>query len=236
MTAAYRDTDGIRIKGRRILVDVERGRTEKGWKPTRLGGGRGGRQTSGKSQAKEEVQSSYRAPRREHSERDSSRPANGHSGGAREGYPRDRTGPRPERSERGDRPDRVDRIDRGDRDRSERRSSQMPRNFDSPQSNDRYAAERSRQGRQGIGFERPPDTRAGSSRSYQDSPIGFAPASQPALDPRARQPPTTYTSTPLSSAPSAPWLANSGTSAPSSGRERPAYEDDRDRDYKRRRY
>ncbi|KXJ97678.1 U1 small nuclear ribonucleo protein of 70kDa MW N terminal-domain-containing protein [Microdochium bolleyi] len=35
--------DGIRIKDRRIKVDVERGRTVKGWKPRRFGGGLGGR-------------------------------------------------------------------------------------------------------------------------------------------------------------------------------------------------
>ncbi|THC92236.1 hypothetical protein EYZ11_008297 [Aspergillus tanneri] len=35
--------DGIRIKDRRVLVDVERGRTVKGWKPRRFGGGLGGR-------------------------------------------------------------------------------------------------------------------------------------------------------------------------------------------------
>ncbi|KAJ6119951.1 hypothetical protein N7523_004231 [Penicillium sp. IBT 18751x] len=43
MKAAYKETDGIRIKDRRVLVDVERGRTTKGWKPRRLGGGLGGR-------------------------------------------------------------------------------------------------------------------------------------------------------------------------------------------------
>jgi len=42
-SAAYKETDGIRIKDRRVLVDVERGRTVKGWKPRRLGGGLGGR-------------------------------------------------------------------------------------------------------------------------------------------------------------------------------------------------
>ncbi|EXF81992.1 U1 small nuclear ribonucleoprotein [Colletotrichum fioriniae PJ7] len=35
--------DGIRIKDRRIKVDVERGRTVKGWVPRRFGGGLGGR-------------------------------------------------------------------------------------------------------------------------------------------------------------------------------------------------
>lgn len=43
MKAAYKETDGLRIKDRRVLVDVERGRTVKGWKPRRLGGGLGGR-------------------------------------------------------------------------------------------------------------------------------------------------------------------------------------------------
>ncbi|KAK2074354.1 hypothetical protein P8C59_008568 [Phyllachora maydis] len=43
MRAALDGTDGIRIKDRRIKVDVERGRTVKGWKPRRLGGGLGGR-------------------------------------------------------------------------------------------------------------------------------------------------------------------------------------------------
>ncbi|KAL8857530.1 MAG: hypothetical protein Q9178_005858 [Gyalolechia marmorata] len=43
MKEAYKATDGITIKGRKILVDVERGRTVKGWRPRRLGGGLGGR-------------------------------------------------------------------------------------------------------------------------------------------------------------------------------------------------
>ncbi|OBT88934.1 hypothetical protein VE02_02848 [Pseudogymnoascus sp. 03VT05] len=43
MRAALDGCDGIRIKERRIKVDVERGRTVKGWKPRRFGGGLGGR-------------------------------------------------------------------------------------------------------------------------------------------------------------------------------------------------
>ncbi|KAH7162366.1 U1 small nuclear ribonucleoprotein of 70kDa MW N terminal-domain-containing protein [Dactylonectria estremocensis] len=43
MRAALDSCDGLRIKDRRIKVDVERGRTVKGWKPRRLGGGLGGR-------------------------------------------------------------------------------------------------------------------------------------------------------------------------------------------------
>lgn len=42
-TAAYKDAEGLVILGKKILVDVERGRTVRGWKPRRLGGGLGGR-------------------------------------------------------------------------------------------------------------------------------------------------------------------------------------------------
>ncbi|OMJ79130.1 hypothetical protein SteCoe_20921 [Stentor coeruleus] len=38
---AYKLADGKKIDGRKILVDYERGRTTKGWKPRRLGGGKG---------------------------------------------------------------------------------------------------------------------------------------------------------------------------------------------------
>lgn len=47
LTAAYKDADGIKLDGRRIVVDVERGRTVKGWKPRRLGGGLGGTRIGG---------------------------------------------------------------------------------------------------------------------------------------------------------------------------------------------
>jgi len=42
---AYKQSDGKKIDGRRVLVDVERGRTVKGWRPRRLGGGLGGSRT-----------------------------------------------------------------------------------------------------------------------------------------------------------------------------------------------
>ncbi|GIL87042.1 hypothetical protein Vretimale_14182 [Volvox reticuliferus] len=41
MKEAYKAADGKKIEGRRILVDVERGRTVENWKPRRLGGGLG---------------------------------------------------------------------------------------------------------------------------------------------------------------------------------------------------
>lgn len=49
MKTAYKQADGQKIDERRIVVDVERGRTVKGWKPRRLGGGLGGTRLGGKS-------------------------------------------------------------------------------------------------------------------------------------------------------------------------------------------
>lgn len=36
-SAAYKHADGKKIDGRRVLVDVERARTVKGWLPRKLG-------------------------------------------------------------------------------------------------------------------------------------------------------------------------------------------------------
>lgn len=41
MKTAYKQADGRKIDGRRVLVDVERGRTVPNWRPRRLGGGLG---------------------------------------------------------------------------------------------------------------------------------------------------------------------------------------------------
>lgn len=37
ISAAYKHADGKKIDGKRVLVDVERARTVKGWLPRRLG-------------------------------------------------------------------------------------------------------------------------------------------------------------------------------------------------------
>ncbi|KAF7272530.1 small ribonucleoprotein particle U1 subunit 70K [Rhynchophorus ferrugineus] len=47
MHSAYKHADGKKIDGKRVLVDVERGRTVKGWLPRRLGGGLGGTRRGG---------------------------------------------------------------------------------------------------------------------------------------------------------------------------------------------
>lgn len=48
MKRAYRAADGMRIEGRDIVVDVERGHTVPAWLPRRLGGGLGGTRLGGK--------------------------------------------------------------------------------------------------------------------------------------------------------------------------------------------
>ena len=50
MHAAYKYADGKKIDGRRVLVDVERGRTTAGWLPRKLGGGLGGTRRGGPEQ------------------------------------------------------------------------------------------------------------------------------------------------------------------------------------------
>lgn len=37
ISAAYKHADGKKIDGRRVVVDIERGRTVTGWLPRRLG-------------------------------------------------------------------------------------------------------------------------------------------------------------------------------------------------------
>lgn len=45
--AAYKQADGRKIDNRRVLVDVERGRTVPNWRPRRLGGGLGNTRAGG---------------------------------------------------------------------------------------------------------------------------------------------------------------------------------------------
>ncbi|KAI1297177.1 U1 small nuclear ribonucleoprotein 70 kDa [Halotydeus destructor] len=105
MHAAYKHADGKKIDGRRVLVDVERGRTVKGWLPRRLGGGLGGTRRGGPDE------------NARHSGRDDDRADND----------RDRNS-RQERSRDGDRGDRRRSRSRDkDRERRKRDRSRSPR-------------------------------------------------------------------------------------------------------------
>ncbi|XP_054824179.1 LOW QUALITY PROTEIN: U1 small nuclear ribonucleoprotein 70 kDa [Prosopis cineraria] len=62
MKAAYKQADGRKIEGRRVLVDVERGRTVPNWRPRRLGGGLGttrvgGEEVNQRNSGREQLQS-----------------------------------------------------------------------------------------------------------------------------------------------------------------------------------
>merc|ERR1712232_1179527 len=66
---AYKQGDGKKIDGRRVMVDVERDRTVEGWFPRRLGGGRGpGRQ--GKPSKKKKIAAANAAKEQERKERE----------------------------------------------------------------------------------------------------------------------------------------------------------------------
>ncbi|KAJ8245837.1 hypothetical protein GJAV_G00260830 [Gymnothorax javanicus] len=120
MHSAYKHADGKKIDGRRVLVDVERGRTVKGWQPRRLGGGLGGTRRGG-------ADVNIKHSGRDDTSRYDERPI----GGDRD---RDRGGDR-----RADRSRERDREkDRGDR----RRSRSRDRRRRSSRSRDRERAER----------------------------------------------------------------------------------------------
>ncbi|KAG1348086.1 U1 small nuclear ribonucleoprotein 70 kDa [Cocos nucifera] len=67
MKTAYKQADGRKVDNRRVLVDVERGRTVPNWRPRRLGGGLGSTRVGG-----EEVN-------QKHSGREQQQIASGHS-------------------------------------------------------------------------------------------------------------------------------------------------------------
>ncbi|KAI4822986.1 U1 small nuclear ribonucleoprotein 70 kDa [Pseudochaenichthys georgianus] len=113
MHSAYKHADGKKIDGRRVLVDVERGRTVKGWHPRRLGGGLGGTRRGG-------ADVNIKHSGRDDASRYDDRPI----GGDRE------RGERPERPERGERRERSRERDRDkdkDKDRERRRSRSRER-------------------------------------------------------------------------------------------------------------
>jgi len=152
MRDAYKRGDGTKINGRRVLVDVERGRTVRGWKPRKMGGGLGETRVGGGGANKTH---SGRAPTQSRSSRPSSstyRGSGGGGGGGGGGYRgSDRRsggggggggGDRRDRDRRRDPPsdrsrgggDRERRSDRGGGDR-ERRSDrgggdrELPRSY-----------------------------------------------------------------------------------------------------------
>ncbi|XP_073966642.1 small ribonucleoprotein particle U1 subunit 70K [Choristoneura fumiferana] len=127
MHSAYKHADGKKIDGKRVLVDVERARTVKGWLPRRLGGGLGGTRRGGadvniKHSGREDNERERERYSREQRERDEPR------GGRRRS-----------RSRSAQRRRSTSRTRRRDRERPER-----PREEDQPAESRRRRRSRSR--------------------------------------------------------------------------------------------
>uniref|UniRef100_A0A6V3LES6 U1 small nuclear ribonucleoprotein 70 kDa n=1 Tax=Lotharella globosa TaxID=91324 RepID=A0A6V3LES6_9EUKA len=131
---AYKDADGRKINKRRILVDVERGRTVRDWKPRRLGGGLGGTRKGGKEvnqrfSGREPPQHERRGDRGgdrdrggyDRDRRDSYRGGGGGGGGRDRDRERDRDRGRDRDRDRDRDRRRRDRSGERDRDRDRRR-------------------------------------------------------------------------------------------------------------------
>jgi len=122
MHSAYKHADGKKIDGRRILVDVERGRTVKSWRPRRLGGGLGGTRLGGPD---DNIRHSGRVEQWE--SRGGSGGGGGGAGGGSDAGDKDRERDREERRERRRSRSPRERKERergergGDRDRERRR-------------------------------------------------------------------------------------------------------------------
>ncbi|XP_054165425.1 U1 small nuclear ribonucleoprotein 70 kDa-like [Oppia nitens] len=138
MHSAYKHADGKKIDGRRVLVDVERGRTVKGWLPRRLGGGLGGTRKgapdenirhSGRDDGRTEDRDKYEKESRRHSrdrerserKRSKSRERERRDDKRKRSRSRERERDRSEKTDRDRKRDRDGRDGRYDN-RSERRS------------------------------------------------------------------------------------------------------------------
>nr|XP_039250856.1 U1 small nuclear ribonucleoprotein 70 kDa-like [Styela clava] len=125
MHTAYKNADGKKIDGRRVLVDVERGRTVKGWRPRRLGGGLG---ATRRGPNEENVKAEGQVPGRGDGER-----------------PREQ--PRSASRDRRERHSSREKRDRGDRDRKRDRDRERPGREDRSGRDDRSRRDRDESGK-----------------------------------------------------------------------------------------
>ncbi|KAL5006199.1 hypothetical protein ScPMuIL_015005 [Solemya velum] len=141
MHSAYKHADGKKIDGRRVLVDVERGRTVKGWRPRRLGGGLGGTRKGGPEE------------NTRFSGRDDFGGGTGAGAGAGAGYRDERSptrggrGRRSRSRDRGERPEREPRRRSRSREREPRRRSRSRDRTRRDRSKDRDDDEETRKNR-----------------------------------------------------------------------------------------
>lgn len=83
MRQAYKKADGKKVDGRRLQVDVERGRTVRGWKPRRFGGGIGESRKAKPKKGEEKFLAREERVKKENEEIDG--PGGGGGGGGRGG-------------------------------------------------------------------------------------------------------------------------------------------------------
>lgn len=161
MHSAYKHADGKKIDGKRVLVDVERGRTVKGWLPRRLGGGLGGTRKGG---ADVNIKHSGRDDARRGGDRDRSRDRD-------RDRRRDRSRSRDRRKRSRSRDRRRDRSRDRRRSRSrDRKRSKRSRSRDRSRDRDRRRERREKREAEGDGFkikEEPADTGYNEQFDYQ---------------------------------------------------------------------
>ncbi|XP_032528135.1 U1 small nuclear ribonucleoprotein 70 kDa [Danaus plexippus] len=157
MHSAYKHADGKKIDGKRVLVDVERARTVKGWLPRRLGGGLGGTRRGGADvnikhsgrEDNERERERYRLEQRDR-DRDERRDRERVRRGRSRSRSRRRSGSRPRRRER-EREKREEDVDRTrrrrSRSRSERRRERRDRDKDREKDRDKDRDKRRRRDR-----------------------------------------------------------------------------------------
>lgn len=147
MHAAYKRADGKKIDGKRVLVDIERGRTIKGWKPRRLGGGKGGRKSHYDPMAVDKIADDGEEKRRE-KDRDRDRERGG-------GGDRDR-----ERDKERDRGGEKDHERKRSKDRSRSREKERRKRSKSRERHRSRSKDRVKKARRSKSKERAP--RSGS--------------------------------------------------------------------------
>ncbi|GMH35730.1 hypothetical protein BSKO_03598 [Bryopsis sp. KO-2023] len=119
MNEAWNMAEGMKIEGRRITVDVEKGRTVDGWRPRRLGGGLGGQSRMAREPGSSERDAGFRGeglPEREHRPERERERRDVDRGGDRDRF-RERERDRGDREFRGGREHREEKDQRRDRDR-----------------------------------------------------------------------------------------------------------------------
>lgn len=158
MHSAYKHADGKKIDGRRVLVDVERGRTVKGWRPRRLGGGLGGTRKGGPEE------NTRFSGRDDYSSRENFRDRGGDRPDSRDRTivpDRDRERDRSERSDRAERPERRRRSRSRER---RRRSRSRERKRDRGEGEEEEKGDRKKRSRRSRSRDR--DKKRSKSREH----------------------------------------------------------------------